>query len=582
MLRLAACAVYVSACLGLWVPAADAQQQYRRLPVSEYRDKMRAGWTGQFVAAAWGLPVEFRFNGEIVPESMVPKWKPWMLNDSLTNDDLFLDSALLYLMNNFGIDVPNRKAAIERASVWGPPSSRLLSGIAPPDSYNPGPGPRRPGLGFMIAGDITGLVAPGLPNTTISLGERLAFQQGDGLYGGQFVAAMYGEAFFETSPAKLIQAGLRAIPADSGFAEMVRDVVKWSHESPNDWQKAWQQVQDKYRPNPNPNRFARGRNPQSPLETWNMDVKVNGAYVVIGLLYGDRDLDKTIITAIRAGDDTDCNPGNAAGVLFTTLGYSKLPARFQGKIDENAVLHYTFGRQKGVYSYPQVLEITEKVAREAVVKAGGRIEKTASGEEVFVIPVQEPKPSRLVKDTDPIPLVNSRLTREELARLRGTGPTTDASFKEFAPGWELSGGCELGLTKEFNDKANVFVTYPPDKDTACKLTKKFLVPPGEWQTDLQLNVSHASDGAYTLIVKVNGEEVHHTNVVSPSPWTRVGVDVTPCKGKEITLEVINQPHSWWDYTWAYWGQIALESTMVLGPARELDPWGRPSRTPIIQ
>jgi hypothetical protein len=26
-----------------------------------------------------------------------------MLNDSLSNDDLFLDTALLYLMNNFGV-----------------------------------------------------------------------------------------------------------------------------------------------------------------------------------------------------------------------------------------------------------------------------------------------------------------------------------------------------------------------------------------------------------------------------------------------------------------------------------------------
>jgi len=42
---------------------------------------------------------------------MVPKWQPWMLNDSLSNDDLFLDTALLYLMNNFGIDLSRRKAA---------------------------------------------------------------------------------------------------------------------------------------------------------------------------------------------------------------------------------------------------------------------------------------------------------------------------------------------------------------------------------------------------------------------------------------------------------------------------------------
>lgn len=44
---------------------------------------------------------------------MVPKWQPWMLNDSLSNDDLFLDTALLYLMNNFGV----RLQLLARASI---------------------------------------------------------------------------------------------------------------------------------------------------------------------------------------------------------------------------------------------------------------------------------------------------------------------------------------------------------------------------------------------------------------------------------------------------------------------------------
>jgi hypothetical protein len=216
----------VSVCFARCLDTAHAQQ-VRRLPVNEYRDKMKAGWVGQFVAAAWGLPVEFRFNGEIVPECMVPKWKRWMLNDSLSNDDLFLDTALLYLMNNFGIDISVRQAAIERALVWGPPNSRLLSGIASPDSYHPGPEPRPPRARLHDRGRHYRPSGAGTSQYNHIPRERLAFQEGDGLYGGQFIAAMYGEAFFETSPAKLIQAGLRAIPTDSGSAEMVPDVVQW-------------------------------------------------------------------------------------------------------------------------------------------------------------------------------------------------------------------------------------------------------------------------------------------------------------------------------------------------------------------
>jgi hypothetical protein len=41
---------------------------------------------------------------------------------------------------------------------------------------------------------------------------------GDGLYGGQFVGGMYAEAFFETIPRKLVEAGLACVPAGSMFA----------------------------------------------------------------------------------------------------------------------------------------------------------------------------------------------------------------------------------------------------------------------------------------------------------------------------------------------------------------------------
>ena len=41
------------------VHAAD----FRRLPVKEYRDKMKAGWLGQMAGVAWGAPTEFKWKG---------------------------------------------------------------------------------------------------------------------------------------------------------------------------------------------------------------------------------------------------------------------------------------------------------------------------------------------------------------------------------------------------------------------------------------------------------------------------------------------------------------------------------------
>jgi hypothetical protein len=45
----------------MWLDTVNAQQ-VRRLPANEYRDKMKADWVGQFVAAAWGLPGRVSFQ----------------------------------------------------------------------------------------------------------------------------------------------------------------------------------------------------------------------------------------------------------------------------------------------------------------------------------------------------------------------------------------------------------------------------------------------------------------------------------------------------------------------------------------
>jgi len=51
MRRFWALSFCVSVYFGMWLDTANAQQ-VRRPPANEYRDKMKAAWVGQFVAAA--------------------------------------------------------------------------------------------------------------------------------------------------------------------------------------------------------------------------------------------------------------------------------------------------------------------------------------------------------------------------------------------------------------------------------------------------------------------------------------------------------------------------------------------------
>jgi len=250
-----------------------------------------------------------------------------------------------------------------------------------------------------------------LPNTAIKLGENFGrlMNYGDGLYGGQFVGAMYAEAFFESDPVKIVEVGLQSIPEGSQYAEAVRDVMQWYSENPDNWEATWELIEKKYHKNPDYRRFTYGGTGGD----FNIDAKLNGAYIVMGMLYGNSDPDKTIVVSMRCGQDSDCNPSNAAGILFTAMGYENVPEKFTSAIDNETKFSFT------EYTFPGLIDVSEKLAREAVKLAGGRIEVNADGEEEFVIPVSDPAPSALEQSWEPGPVSDNTFSDEEWAQVEG-------------------------------------------------------------------------------------------------------------------------------------------------------------------
>lgn len=388
--------------------------EYRRLPFEEYLDKMAGGWLGQMIGVGWGGPTEFQWLGEIIPESEMPAWTPEMINQ-FEQDDLYVEMTFLRTLEVHGWDASIRQAGIDFANSGYPlwhanraGRDNLRNGIAPPDSGHPEFNRHADDIDYQIEADYAGLISPGLPNQVIALGEKFGriMNYGDGLYGGQFVAGMYAEAFFERDPLKLVEAGLACIPAESQYAECIRDVIAWQKANPDNWEATWEEVQEKYHENPDYRRFSCGGK-----EAFNIDAKLNGAYIVIGLLYGGGDMDRTVIISARCGQDSDCNPSNAAGVLGTALGRSTLDAKFTRALDSNTKFSHTD------YTFPEVVEVCGMLVRQAVERAGGRIEKDADGAEVLVIPVRAPAPGPLEQCWSPGPSAGSRFTQEEMAQI---------------------------------------------------------------------------------------------------------------------------------------------------------------------
>lgn len=540
-------------------PLSAAEDAVRRLPIQDYRDKMKGGWIGQIVGVSWGAPTEFKWQDQIIPADKMPAWRPAMINDAFGQDDLYVEMTFLRSLEQYGLDVSIRQAGLDFANSGYPlwcannaGRTNLRRGIAPPDSSHPQFNKCPNDIDYQIEADFSGLIAPGLPQVAVDLGEKFGrlMNYGDGMYAGQFIGALYAEAFFESDPVKIIEAGLRAIPAGSQYAEMVRDLLAWYRADPTDWQKAWQLCQKKYRQDPAYQKASNG----------GIDCKINGAYVLLGLLFGHRDPDQTVLISCRSGMDSDCNPSSSAGVLFTTTGFAKLPARFNTGLDEAKEFSHT------AYNFPRLLDVCEELARQFVTRYGGRIERTATGEEVFVIPAKPPKPSPLELSWAPGPIAHSRFTPEEMAQI--TFATTPEEVNRAAaklfPGWKVSDcGQDMnpGLRAAWDGRKNVLAVHPLDRETPCVLSRSVEVPAGK-ATKLRLVVGHDPQGDFDLVVRVNGKELLR-KPVSPATcteghWLTEIVDLGGFAGQTVKLELLNQP-SGWAYEAAYWAEIAIRS-----------------------
>jgi hypothetical protein len=535
---------------------AQAQQrEFRRLPLATYRDKMRAAWIGQMVGVAWGGPTEFRWQDKIIPEDAMPKWKPALINDAYGQDDLYVEMTFLRTLEQHGLNCSIRQAGIDFANSEYPlwcanhaGRTNLRSGIAPPDSSHPKFNKCPNDIDYQIEADFSGIIAPGMPNWPIRLGEKFGrlMNYGDGMYAGQFVGAMYAAAYFETDIPTIVETALRAIPARSQYAEMVRDVLAWYRADPNDWQKAWGLIQRKYRENPVYQRASNG----------GIDCKINGAYVLLGLLYGKGDPDQTVIIATRAGMDSDCNPSTAAGVLFTTLGLSRTPARFIEALDHTRKFSHT------AYTFPALTEACEKLTRQIVRSSGGKIVRE-NGEEVLLIPFEAPRPSKLELSWAPGPIANSRYTPAEMKRIRFAGflEEMQKALNRFAPGWKISKcGTDMqpGLREEWRGRKNVFVTHPLERGVGCVLSRTVRVPTGGGR--LHLTVGHDPNGDFDLIVRVDGKPLLRQPVgpqTARDGWLEVNLDLTPYAGRTVALEIVNEPSGWMCEA-AYWARISIE------------------------
>jgi hypothetical protein len=359
------------------------------LSKTELQNKIKGGWAGQTIGVVYGAPVEFKYQGSLIDDQMNIPWnehyvKYWWDKKPGLFDDIYTDLNFVNAFEKYGLDA----SADSIAHHWSNTAYHLahanqasryniLNGIMPPASGYWKNNPHADDIDFQIEADFIGFMAPGMVNAATDIADRVGhvMNSGDGYYGGVFVSAMYSLAFVSNDPVYIVEQAVKTIPAGTKFHDCIADVVAWHKQYPNDWKQTWFEVQKKWN-------LDVGC-PKGAFLGFNIDAKINSAYVAIGMLYGNGDFSKSIDIAARCGQDADCNPATVGGVLGVMLGYDKIPDFWLKPLQE--IENDNF--ENTDISLAKAYELSYKHALAMIDKQGG---KTAGGE--VLIPLTKPVP----------------------------------------------------------------------------------------------------------------------------------------------------------------------------------------------
>jgi hypothetical protein len=351
-------------------------------------DRIKGGWAGQVIGCTFGGPTEFRFQTTFIPDHQPLSWTRGAVKHCFENvpglyDDVYMDLTFVEVLEKEGLDAPAKSFAAKFAAAGYPlwhanqmARHNILHGSAPPQSGHWLNNPHAEDIDFQIEADFAGLISPGMVNAAAGICDRVGhiMNYGDGYYGGLYVAEMYSLAFIEKDIHRLVEEALRVIPPQSAYAQTIRTVIQGHRDNPADWKDTWLEVQKKW-----------GHDvgcPEGVFTPFNIDAKINSAWVVMGLLYGNGDFGRTLSISTRCGDDSDCNPATAGGILGTMVGYQKIPEIWKMGLADVETLDFKYTE----ISLAEAYDLSFRQALEMIRRNGG----TTEGESVR-IKVQEPR-----------------------------------------------------------------------------------------------------------------------------------------------------------------------------------------------
>ena len=327
-----------------------------RLNYSEYLEKVRGCWAGKNIGGTLGAPMEGKMQMHDI------SFYTQELNGvPAPNDDLDLQLIWLAAVEINGLDqiTPHLLGEYWHQSIIAPCSEyticklNVANGFMPPLSGAVNNDTYKYSNGAWIRSEIWACLCPGAPDQAIKYAyiDSSADHCEEGIWAEMFTAALEAAAFVEDNPRRLIQIALSKVPASSELAKAVNAAIA-CYDSGKSWKEARETL-------------------MADFDIVNYRAAVNIGFVIIGLLYGEGDFDKSICTAVNCGDDTDCTGATVGSIFGIMKGYSNIPKRWLEPIGEGistiCINHFGYAF---LYGLPKTLkELTERTARAAIAAA---------------------------------------------------------------------------------------------------------------------------------------------------------------------------------------------------------------------
>ena len=161
-------------------------------------------------------------------------------------------------------------------------------------------------IGAQIFIEGWGFINPGDPAAAASFARRAASVSHDGeaVHAAAVIASLVAQAFVEKDIDRLLDTAVAQIPEDSVIYRLIADVRQW-HSAEPDWRKNREKLEERYG-------YDRFLGP--------VHVVPNHGLIILALLHGEGDFQRSLSIVNTCGWDTDCNSGNLGSILGVRNG----------------------------------------------------------------------------------------------------------------------------------------------------------------------------------------------------------------------------------------------------------------------